>query len=81
MSAPQPFIDFASALEKATTQAMDAGLTNVEVYHLVGTFIGYAAANHPKACPNSIANVIQLVVSSAWETAATRLKQDRGTVQ
>ena len=81
MSAPQHVLDFAGAMEAAAEKALAAGMEPAEFYRMLGTFVGYAAANDPRADKESVADVIGLVVGTACAVADERLGQCRGAVQ
>jgi hypothetical protein len=68
-------------MEQAAEKAMVAGMSPADFYQMLGTFVGYAAANDPRATRQSVEEVIGLVVATAWSAADTRLGQCRGTVQ
>jgi hypothetical protein len=81
VSAPQYVLDFAGTMEAATEKAMAAGMSPEEFFNLLGTFVGYAAANDPRANSESVADAIGIVLLTASAVADERLGQCRGTVQ
>lgn len=60
---------FAAAIEKATTDALASGVSNEELYFVLGGMIGYSLANDQRNTPKAIEAGLSAFFAIAHEAA------------
>lgn len=67
-----PVHDFAAALEKASLEAIKAGMSYADYYRVVGGLVGYSLGNDARNTPQAIERGLQTFYEIAHAAAADR---------